>query len=61
LRPARDAASFPLLIRTAVAFRPAEYNHRVGGGSQLVVALDGIPQEIGGDEDVGIVPILGIV
>jgi hypothetical protein len=48
-----DAAFFSLLLRTAITLGTAEGNHRVGSGPGLGIALDRIPQEVAGDEDVG--------
>ena len=35
-----------------MAFRPVEDNHRVGGRSNRVVPLDGIPEQVPSDEHI---------
>src|SRR5439155_21426624 len=55
LRP--DVAHQPLKVRAAVSLRATEDHENIGSDPRLVVALDGIPEQLAGDEDVRIVPI----
>src|SRR5262249_23852877 len=42
-----DAPLFPLAVGTAFAFRTAEGDENIGGLADGVVALDGIPKQVG--------------
>ncbi len=45
----------PLHVRAAIALGPAKYDQRVRRHADGVAALDGIPQQIAGDEDLRVV------
>jgi hypothetical protein len=52
-----DSAFEPLQIRTARALGAADGHKHVGGAADPVVALDGIPEEVTGDEHIGVVTV----
>jgi hypothetical protein len=49
-----------LLVGAAIALGAAEGHQSVGGRSDRVVPLDRIPEQVPGDEDVGVVPEDGL-
>src|SRR5690606_35381549 len=58
LRP--DAVFDPLFVGAAVSLGATEDDHRIGGGAGFVVSLDGIPQQVAGDEYVRVVAEQGV-
>ena len=52
-----DSVFLPLHVRAAVSFGAPEDDHRIGSHANFWFSLDGIPQEIAGDEHVGIVAV----